>query len=59
MYNFEYQVGKGLSVKIDEDELEKLMEDDKHEEVRRDDLDYLEECKNDKDDWDMKEADYF
>lgn len=58
MYNFEYQAGKGLSVEINKEELDKLMEKDKHEDARKEDLEYLEECKSDKNDWDMKESSY-
>jgi hypothetical protein len=43
---------------IDKDELEKLMDDERKEDARREDLEYLEECKNDKEDWDMREGDY-
>jgi len=38
LYNFEFQKGKGLIAKIDEDELKELMEDEKceqAEEMRR------------------------
>lgn len=62
MYDFNYIHSKGLQVtlcKIPKDKLAELMEDDKREQKRQEDLDYLEECKSDKDDWDMKEADYF
>lgn len=58
MYNFEYVKGQGLQVKIDKDELEKLMETDKHEQKRQEDLDFIEECKSDKDDWDMSNSNY-
>lgn len=43
---------------IDKDELAELMEDERKEDARREDLDYLEECKSDKDDWDMSQSDY-
>ena len=58
MYNFEYVKGQGLKAEINKDELEKLLNDNKREEARRDDLEYLEECKSDKDDWDMNNKDY-
>ena len=34
---------------IDKDELAELMEDEIREKARLDDLDYLEECRNDRD----------
>lgn len=45
LYNFEYQKGAGLSVKINEDDLKELM-DDRKEEKRLENLDYQEECRN-------------
>ena len=56
-----YVPGQGLQVKIDKDELEKLMQDDKREQKRQEDLDYLEECKSDKDEYrdtGMRPSDY-
>ena len=38
--------GQGLQVQINKEKLDELMEKDKHEEARKEDLDYLEEEKN-------------
>ena len=40
---------KEAYVMINKDELAELMEDDKREEARREDLEFLEECRNDRD----------
>lgn len=56
--DFNFVKGQGLKAEINKEELEKLMETDKHEEARCDDLEFLEECKSDKDDWDMNNVDY-
>ena len=42
-YSFEY-TKEGLQVKIDKDELAELMKEEK----RQEDLDYIEECNNDR-----------
>jgi len=41
---------------IPEDELKELMEE--REEKRIEDLDYQEECKQERSDWDMNDSDY-
>ena len=46
--SFEYVKGRGLQVKIDKDDLEELMKQDRLDEKRRDDLDYIEQCNNDR-----------
>ena len=43
---------------IDKDKLAELMKQDKRDEANKEDLDYLEECKSDQDDWDMNNLDY-
>lgn len=48
MYNFEYIKSKGLQVRINEDELGDLMRDEERENKRLEDLDFIEECKNDR-----------
>lgn len=48
LYNFNFVKGEGLQVKIDKDELAEMMKQDRQEEKRQEDLDYLEECNNDK-----------
>lgn len=50
MYEFNYVAGKGLQVRIPEDKLAELMENERKEEARQEDLDYLEEEKNDRTD---------
>lgn len=47
---------------IDKDELDELMRQDKEDEARRDNLDFQDECRkereNDKPDWDLNDGDY-
>ena len=64
MYNFEY-TKDGLKAEIDKDELAELMEQDQEDNSRRLDLEYEEECRNDRDveqqekyDSGMKGSDY-
>jgi len=68
VYEFNYVKGEGLKVQINKDD--ELMEDDiayeeKREEARIENLEYIEECKNDRDfeqqeklDSGMKESDF-
>ena len=44
LYGFNYEAGKGLQVRIDKEELAELMEDDRKENARLEDLDYQQEC---------------
>ena len=46
MFEFNFVKGSGLQVTIDKDKLAELM--DKKEEARQEDMDYLEEEKNDR-----------
>lgn len=57
MYSFEYVKGQGLKAEINKDKLAELMEEER-EDARQENLEYQEECKNEREDWDCKDSDY-